>query len=141
LSGTNYNHYSGVKLITPTAPATELDYSQKVLDSVAHVQGIVSVPALDVDEEAPDPVAKYEEPKPGEYKEPVGFKSAKDTGASPNQSSGKARVAWTAGQNKLVDDAARHAAQKCSDKVVSSMCYRAFTFCHRHFSSEGGVIK
>ncbi|RKK20005.1 hypothetical protein BFJ65_g6713 [Fusarium oxysporum f. sp. cepae] len=78
LSGTDFNHYSGVKLAAATSPSTELDLAQQVLQSLTHIQGMVSVPALDVDEEAPAPLTEYEEPELGEYKKAEGFVSAKD---------------------------------------------------------------
>ncbi|PCD35369.1 hypothetical protein AU210_007943 [Fusarium oxysporum f. sp. radicis-cucumerinum] len=114
LSGTDFNHYSGVKLAAATSPSTELDLAQQVLQSLTHIQGMVSVPALDVDEEAPAPLTEYEEPELGEYKKAEGFVSAKDTaGNSFDQSSNKPRVAWIAAQNKVVDDAAHCAFLQC----------------------------
>ncbi|KAF5257044.1 hypothetical protein FOXYS1_12454 [Fusarium oxysporum] len=114
LSGTDFNHYSGVKLAAATSPSTELDLAQQVLQSLTHIQGMVSVPALDVDEEAAAPLTEYEEPELGEYKKAEGFVSAKDTaGNSFDQSSNKPRVAWIAAQNKVVDDAAHCAFLQC----------------------------
>ncbi|KAH7204113.1 hypothetical protein DER44DRAFT_747574 [Fusarium oxysporum] len=115
LSGTDFNHYSGVKLAAVTSPSTELDLAQQVLQSLTHIQGMVSVPAaLDVDEEAPAPLTEYEEPELGEYKKAEGFVSAKDTaGNSFDQSSNKPRVAWIAAQKKVVDDAAHCAFLQC----------------------------
>ncbi|KAI3584881.1 hypothetical protein IWW34DRAFT_783311 [Fusarium oxysporum f. sp. albedinis] len=114
LSGTDFNHYSGVKLAAATSPSTELDLAQQVLQSLTHIQGMVSVPALDVDEEAPAPLTEYEEPELGEYKKAEGFVSAKDTaGNSFDQSSNKPRVAWIAAQNKVVNNAAHCAFLQC----------------------------
>ncbi|KAF4343309.1 hypothetical protein FBEOM_2746 [Fusarium beomiforme] len=126
LSDANYNQYSGVKLIDPadsSAPVTKLDYSQKRRDSMAHVEQLTGttahVPALDVEDEASAPVDGYEEPDLGEYQKPSGFKSVEDSaGASSSQSSSKARVAWVAAQNKLVDDATLRITGKCPDQNV-----------------------
>ncbi|KAH7481594.1 hypothetical protein FOMA001_g8232 [Fusarium oxysporum f. sp. matthiolae] len=122
LSGTDFNHYSGVKLAAATSPSTELDLAQQVLQSLTHIQGMVSVPALDVDEEAPAPLTEYEEPELGEYKKAEGFVSAKDTaGNSFDQSSNKPRVAWIAAQNKVVNNAAHCAFLQCLTLALISI--------------------
>ncbi|KAG5752128.1 hypothetical protein H9Q69_010324 [Fusarium xylarioides] len=110
LFGTDLNHFSGVKLLASNLPSTEVNYEDQVMQSLAHIEGLVSVPALDGYEETSAPFTEYEEPKLGEYKQAEGFMSAKDIdGGSFDQSSSKPRVAWTAAQNKVVDDAAHRA--------------------------------
>ncbi|KAF5678399.1 hypothetical protein FDENT_8975 [Fusarium denticulatum] len=107
LFDTDLNYFSGVKLLTSSLPSAEANHEDQVLESMAHVEGLISVPALDGHEEASAPFTEYEEPKLGEYKQAEGFMYAKDIdGGSFDQSSRKSRVAWTAAQNKVVNDAA-----------------------------------
>ncbi|KAH6968675.1 P-loop containing nucleoside triphosphate hydrolase protein [Fusarium avenaceum] len=48
----------------------------------------------------------------------VDFKDEGNTEEAEEESAGNAKVAWTAGKNKLADDAARRASLACPDKVV-----------------------
>ncbi|KAG9502796.1 hypothetical protein J7337_005630 [Fusarium musae] len=106
----SYVIFTGVKLLTSSLPSTKAHRGDQVLESMTHVEGLVSVPALDGHEEASAPFTEYEEPKLGEYKQAEGLISAKDDdGESFDQSSSKPRVAWTAAQNKVVNGAAHSA--------------------------------
>jgi len=101
LPDTDLNHFSGVKLLNSSLPSTKANHEDQVLESMTHVEGLVSVPALDGHEEASAPFTEYEEHKLGEYKQAEGFMSAKDIGGgSFDQSCSKPRVAWTADRRR-----------------------------------------
>ncbi|KAF4443430.1 AAA domain-containing [Fusarium acutatum] len=80
------------------------------MNLLAQIEGIkgFSVPALDLvteDEVTTLPI-EYDEPLSNEHQKAAGFKSSVETSGNPsNTDSLTAKVAWTAGQNKLVDDA------------------------------------
>ncbi|KAF5559872.1 hypothetical protein FNAPI_4514 [Fusarium napiforme] len=93
-----------VKLLTSSLPSTEANHEDQAPESMAHVEGLVSVPVIDGHEEATASFTEYEEPEFGKYKQAEVFMSAKDIdGGSFDQSSSKPRVAWTAAQNKVVN--------------------------------------
>ncbi|KAF5530545.1 hypothetical protein FMEXI_13483 [Fusarium mexicanum] len=69
------------------------------------------------DDEA-EPAPPYDNPAPDKYKKALKFQSKACQSAEPEPTHTFAKVAWTAGQNKLVDDAARRATEACPDKVV-----------------------
>ncbi|KAF5626486.1 uncharacterized protein FTJAE_9651 [Fusarium tjaetaba] len=66
------------KLLTSSLPSTEASHGDQAPESMAHVEGLVSVPVIDGHEEATAPFPEYEEPEFGEYKQAEGFMSAKD---------------------------------------------------------------
>jgi hypothetical protein len=107
LFDTDLSLFSGVKLLTSSLPSTKANHEDQVLESMTHVEGLVSVSALDGHREASAPFTEYEEPNLGEYKQAEGFVPANyTTGKSFDQSSSKSRAAWTAAQNTAVNDAA-----------------------------------
>ncbi|EWZ37539.1 hypothetical protein FOZG_09528 [Fusarium oxysporum Fo47] len=97
--------------------------AQQVLDLFHHVHGDkgFAVPGIDDPANEPPvaPITKYDNPAPDEYQKAPKFQSKVGHSVDHESTPATAKVAWTAGQNKLVDDAARRASQACPGKVVA----------------------
>ncbi|KAF5989844.1 hypothetical protein FBULB1_526 [Fusarium bulbicola] len=104
----------------PAEPAPPV--AQQLFKIVQDIYGPrgYSVPGLDnpADEPAVAPITQYDNPAPDKYKKALKFQPKAGQSAEPEPTHTFAKVAWTAGQNKLVDDAARRATEACPDKVV-----------------------
>ncbi|KAF5531049.1 hypothetical protein FPHYL_13981, partial [Fusarium phyllophilum] len=103
--------------------ASAVAVAQQVLGLFQHVHGNkgFGVPGLDdpANEPAVAPITKYNNPAPGDYQKAPKFQSKAGQSVEPEPTPTSAKVAWTAGQNKLVDDAARQASEACPDKVIA----------------------
>ncbi|EXM32538.1 hypothetical protein FOTG_02861 [Fusarium oxysporum f. sp. vasinfectum 25433] len=90
--------------------------AQQVLDLFVHVHGTKDFTVGGIDDPANEPavapITKYDNPAPK-------FLSKVDQFVNVEPTPATAKVAWTAGQNKLVDDAAHRASQARPDNVVA----------------------
>ncbi|KAF5659279.1 hypothetical protein FCIRC_12561 [Fusarium circinatum] len=104
----------------PAEPAPPV--AQQLFKIVQDIYGPrgYSVPGLGnpANEPAVAPITQHDNPAPDKYKKALKFQSKAGQSAEPEPTHTFAKVAWTAGQNKLVDDAARRATEACPDKVV-----------------------
>ncbi|EWY90922.1 hypothetical protein FOYG_08246 [Fusarium oxysporum NRRL 32931] len=89
--------------------------AQQVLDLFVHVHGMKGFTVGGIDDPANEPavapITKYDNPAPK-------FLSKVDQFVNVEPTPATAKVAWTAGQNKLVDDAAHRASQARPDNVL-----------------------
>ncbi|KAK2934331.1 hypothetical protein FoTM2_005577 [Fusarium oxysporum f. sp. vasinfectum] len=89
--------------------------AQQVLDLFVHVHGTKDFTVGGIDDPANEPavapITKYDNPAPK-------FLSKVDQFVNVEPTPATAKVAWTAGQNKLVDDAAHRASQARPDNVL-----------------------
>ncbi|KAF5227069.1 hypothetical protein FOXYS1_16144, partial [Fusarium oxysporum] len=87
-----------------------------LLDLFVHVHGTKDFTVGGIDDPANEPavapITKYDNPAPK-------FLSKVDQFVNVEPTPATAKVAWTAGQNKLVDDAAHRASQARPDNVVA----------------------
>ncbi|KAF4443428.1 hypothetical protein FACUT_1352 [Fusarium acutatum] len=88
---------------------------------VAHVHDNkgFGVPGIDdpANEPAVAPITKYDNPAPDEYQKAPKFQSKVGQSVELESTPITAKFAWTAGQNKLADDAARRASKACPNKT------------------------
>ncbi|KAF5250314.1 hypothetical protein FANTH_4514 [Fusarium anthophilum] len=110
-------HRHAVPPAKPAPPVAQQLF--KIVQDIYGPQGY-SVPGLDnpANEPAVAPITQYDNPAPDKYKKALKFQSKAGQSAEPEPTHTFAKVAWTAGQNKLVDNAARRATEACPDKVV-----------------------
>ncbi|KAL7767874.1 hypothetical protein ACKLNR_002175 [Fusarium oxysporum f. sp. zingiberi] len=105
--------------------------AQQVLDLFVHVHGTKHFTVGGIDDPANvpavAPITKYDNPAPK-------FLSKVDQFVNVEPNPATAKVAWTAGQNKLVDDAAHRASQARPDNLMGSLLHLTNSLVNRIMS-------
>ncbi|KAF4343311.1 hypothetical protein FBEOM_2748 [Fusarium beomiforme] len=114
-------HTSPVENIPPASKPDVKPVAQGVMDLFADLNGEKGFAVGSVDDAVKEPgvapIAKYNDLASNAYQKVAKFDTKTDEWGTPTSIS-SSKIAWTAGQNKPVDDATRRAPKACPDNVV-----------------------